>query len=170
VIDTMLLATLCYIQQGGQTLMIHRIKRADDIHAGKWNGLGGKFMPGESPEECVIREVREESGLEIVNPHLHGLLMFPGFKGNDWYVFVFTANEFSGELNENEEGYLKWIPDAEEASLPLWPSDAIFLPWLQRDAFFSAKFIYNGEQFLNYTVAFHPSTSLSPGGKERPMP
>jgi GPH family glycoside/pentoside/hexuronide:cation symporter len=97
----MILATLCYIQHAGQTLMIHRIKRADDIHLGKWNGLGGKFEPGESPEECVIREVREESGLELRQPRLCGLLMFPGFKGNDWYVFVFTAREFSGELKEN---------------------------------------------------------------------
>jgi 8-oxo-dGTP diphosphatase len=166
----MLLATLCYIHRGGQTLMIHRIKRADDIHAGKWNGLGGKFKQGESPEECVIREVREESGLEIVNPRLHGLLMFPGFKGNDWYVFVFTADEFSGELIENEEGYLKWIPDAELTSLPLWPSDGIFLPWLQKDAFFSARFIYNGDQFLNYSVAFHTNTPSQPGVNDRPLP
>lgn len=156
----MLLATLCYIKLNSHTLMIHRIKRPDDIHAGKWNGLGGKFEPGESPEECVIREVREESGLVIVNPRLHGLLMFPGFKGNDWYVFVFTANEFSGDLQENEEGYLQWIPDGELTSLPLWPSDTIFLPWLREGGFFSAKFIYDGDQYLNHTVTFYPHSPL----------
>ena len=142
----MILATLCYLQHAGQTLMIHRIKRADDIHLGKWNGLGGKFEPGESPEECVIREVREESGLELRQPRLCGLLMFPGFKGNEWYVFVFTASEFSGELKENEEGYLEWIPDDRLESLPLWPSDHIFLPWIREGKFFSAKFVYDGDE------------------------
>ena len=150
----MILATLCYIQHAGQTLMIHRIKRANDIHLGKWNGLGGKFEPGESPEECVIREVREESGLELRQPRLCGLLIFPGFKGNDWYVFVFTAHEFSGELMENEEGYLEWIPDERLESLPLWPSDHIFLPWIRGGKFFSAKFVYAGDEMIDHAVTF----------------
>ena len=152
----MILATLCYIQHSGSTLMIHRVKRAGDIHLGKWNGLGGKFERGESPEECVVREVHEESGLEIRHPNLCGLLMFPGFKGNDWYVFVFTAQEFSGELKENEEGYLKWIEEAQLESLPLWPSDHIFLPWIKQGRFFSAKFIYDGNEMKEHTVAFYP--------------
>jgi 8-oxo-dGTP diphosphatase len=135
--------------------MLHRIKRADDIHAGKWNGLGGKFEQGESPEECVVREVREESGLTIENPRLRGLLMFPGFKGDDWYVFVFTATDFNGELKENGEGYLKWIPDAELESLPLWPSDHIFFPWLREERFFSAKFVYEGEEMKGYEVVLY---------------
>ena len=80
--------------------MVHRNKKVNDIQECKWNGLGGKFEPGETPEECVIREVLEESGLLIRNPKLCGLLMFPKFKGNDWYVFVFTATEFTGELIE----------------------------------------------------------------------
>jgi 8-oxo-dGTP diphosphatase len=151
----MILATLCYIQHAGQTLMIHRIKRADDIHLGKWNGLGGKLEPGESPEECVIREVREESGLELREPRLCGLLMFSAFKGNDWIVFVFTADAFSGELRENYEGYLEWIPDARLESLPLWPSDHIFLPWIRAEKFFSAKFVYDGDELKGHTVTFH---------------
>lgn len=152
----MILATLCYIQHSGSTLMIHRVKRAGDIHLGKWNGLGGKFERGESPEECVVREVHEESGLEIRHAHLCGLLIFPGFKGNDWYVFVFTAQEFSGELKENEEGYLEWIEDAQLESLPLWPSDHIFLPWIKQGRFFSAKFIYDGNEMKEHTVVFYP--------------
>ena len=152
----MILATLCYLQHDGQTLMLHRTKRADDIHLGKWNGLGGKFEPGESPEECVCREVCEESGLEIVNPRLRGLLVFTSFKGDDWYVFVFTAQEFSGELKENGEGYLQWIPDEELESLPLWPSDHIFLPWIRQGRFFSAKFVYAGDEMREHTVAFYP--------------
>jgi len=153
----MILATLCYIQHAGQTLMIHRIKRADDIHLGKWNGLGGKFEPGESPEECVIREVREESGLELRQPRLCGLLMFPGFKGNDWYVFVFSARQFGGKLKENEEGYLEWIPDARLEFLPLWPSDHIFLPWIREQKFFSAKFVYEEDEMKEHTVTFYPA-------------
>jgi 8-oxo-dGTP diphosphatase len=151
----MILATLCYLKHDGHTLMIHRVKRANDIHAGKWNGLGGKLEPGESPEECIIREVREESGLEIFHPKMCGLLMFPEFKGNDWYVFVFTATEFSGELHENEEGFLQWIPDAELETLPLWPSDHIFFQWMREDRFFSAKFVYEGEEMLGHEVAFY---------------
>ena len=151
----MILATLCYLRHEGHTLMLHRVKRADDIHAGKWNGLGGKFEEGETPEECVIREVREESELTIENPRLRGLLMFTGFKGEDWYVFVFTAQEFSGELKENGEGYLKWIPNAELESLPLWPSDHIFFQWLQEEKFFSAKFVYEGEEMKGWEVALY---------------
>ena len=93
-----ILATLCYVRRDGYTLMVHRTKKANDVHRGKWNGLGGKFEPGETPEECVIREVHEESGLAIQHPKLCGLIMFPNFTGNDWYVFVFTAHEFSGAL------------------------------------------------------------------------
>jgi 8-oxo-dGTP diphosphatase len=95
----------------------------------------GKFEPGESPEECVVREVREESGLEIVNPRLRGLVMFPGFKGDDWYVFVFTTQEFNSELKENGEGYLKWIPNEELESLPVWPSGHIFFQGCRRRSF-----------------------------------
>ena len=136
--------------------MIHRNKRPDDIHAGKWNGLGGKLEAGESPEDCVVREVREESGLAIRAPHLHGLLTFTNFKGNDWYVFVYSVNEFEGELTQDvPEGKLAWISDEEILRLPLWDSDAIFLPWLKRSGFFSAKFNYAGERFVDYTVVFY---------------
>lgn len=152
----MILATLCYVQREGCTLMLHRTKRKDDIHAGKWNGLGGKFEPGETPEECVVREVKEECGLEIYNLQLHGLVMFPGFKGNDWYVFIFTALALNGDLKETEEGYLKWIPDTEVEGLPLWPSDHFFLPWLREQRFFTAKFMYEGENFQNHEVHFYP--------------
>ena len=152
----MILATLCYIKQDGHTLMVYRNKKPNDMHQGKWNGLGGKFEPGESPEECVIREVREESGLQIRDPKLHGLLMFPNFKGDDWYVFVFTANEFSGELIDSPEGRLEWIPDEKLTSLNLWESDHIFFPWLEGEKFFSAKFIYEGNQMQSYEVSFHP--------------
>jgi len=152
----MILATLCYVKQNGKTLMVHRNKKPNDIHAGKWNGLGGKFEAGETPEECIKREVQEEAGLLIQNPFLHGLLMFPNFKGNDWYVFVFTANEFDGELLESSpEGRLEWIDDDKLTSLNLWESDHIFLPWLGEGKFFSAKFAYDGDVMQSYNVTFH---------------
>jgi 8-oxo-dGTP diphosphatase len=135
--------------------MLHRVKKENDMHAGKWNGLGGKLESGETPEECVIREVREESGLTIRNPKLVGLLMFPNFKGADWYVFVFTATEFKGELIESSEGHLRWIPDAEVESLLLWESDHIFLPWIREGKFFSAKFVYEGDEMKGFEVVFH---------------
>ncbi len=152
----MLLATLCYVKHNGYTLMVYRNKKPKDIHEGKWNGLGGKFEAGETPEECVRREVLEESGLVIRNARLHGLLMFPGFKGNDWYVFVFTATDFSGDLiDSSPEGRLEWIPDEELLNLNLWESDHIFLPWIQNREFFSAKFDYEGDTMTGYEVTFH---------------
>lgn len=152
----MILATLCYVKKDGHTLMIHRNKRPNDIHEGKWNGLGGKFEAGESPEDCVIREVREESGLTIRAPKMHGLLTFTNFKGNDWYVFVFTAENFEGELlRDVPEGSLEWVRDDELLHLPLWDSDPVFLPWLAQGRFFSGKFQYNGEVFVEHEVAFY---------------
>jgi 8-oxo-dGTP diphosphatase len=151
----MILATLCYLKRAGQTLMLHRNKKSNDIHEGKWNGLGGKFEAGESPEMCIRREVREETGLFIHDPRLHGLLIFVNFKGNDWYVFVFSATDFEGNLIDSPEGRLEWIDNDKLLDLPLWPSDAIFLPWLEKDKFFSARFLYAGDSMLEYEVSFH---------------
>jgi 8-oxo-dGTP diphosphatase len=151
----MILATLCYLKRAGQTLMLYRNKKSNDIHEGKWNGLGGKFEAGESPEMCIRREVREETGLFIHDPRLHGLLIFINFKGNDWYVFVFSATDFEGNLIDSPEGRLEWIDNDKLLDLPLWPSDAIFLPWLEKDKFFSARFLYAGDSMLEYEVSFH---------------
>ena len=124
----MKIGTLCYIKHNGKTLMLHRIKKEIDMHKGKWNGLGGKLEPGETPEECVIREVREESGLTIQNPVLKGILTFPQFDGvDDWMAFVFIAREFSGQLIDSPEGKLEWIDDAEVLNLNLWEGDRIFI-------------------------------------------
>ena len=103
----MQLATLCYVRDNNQTLMIHRVKKQQDIHKGKWNGLGGKFEPGETPEECARREVLEESGLIVEKMNLKGLLTFPMFDGKkDWYVFVFVIEAFSVSLIDSPEGKL----------------------------------------------------------------
>lgn len=152
----MLASTLCYIQHNGQTLMLHRVKKDKDVHQGKYNGLGGKFLAGESPEECVIREVKEESGLVIARPQLRGVMTFPAFKDDeDWLVFLFTAKEFSGELIESNEGHLEWVPDEKLLSLNLWEGDRHFLTWLKQDKFFSAKFIYKQGTLIDHSVEFY---------------
>ena len=154
----MKLATLCYVMDNktSKTLMIHRIKKENDYHEGKWNGLGGKFNDGESPEDCVIREIKEEAGLTISNPRLHGFISFPIFDGkDDWYVFIFTAAEFSGELIDSPEGKLEWILNDKLTELNLWDGDKIFLEWLFQEKFFSAKFIYENGKMKNYKVNFY---------------
>ena len=136
--------------------MLHRIKKENDIHKNKWNGLGGKLEPGESPEECVKREVFEESGLIIESPNLHGVITFPKFDGiDDWIVFVYTANNFEGNLIECDEGKLDWVSDDQLFNLNLWEGDKIFIPWLTQDKFFSAKFIYEKKKLINYDVIFY---------------
>jgi 8-oxo-dGTP diphosphatase len=152
----MQLATLCYVIRDGKTLMLFRNKKPNDYHEGKWNGLGGKFERGETPEECVIREIHEESGLLIKNPKLHGIITFPMFDGKkDWYVFMFTANKFEGELIDSKEGRLEWIPNAKLFDLNLWEGDKIFIPWLGQDKFFSAKFAYENGKCIAHTVDFY---------------
>lgn len=152
----MKIATLCYVKDKGRTLMLHRIKKKNDVHEGKWNGLGGKLELGETPEECVIREVEEEAGLIIKSPRMHGFITFPLFDGkDDWYVFVFTADEFEGELLDSPEGRLEWINDEKLLELNLWEGDRIFLKWLFQDKFFSAKFNYEEGQLKDYNVVFY---------------
>ncbi len=151
-------ATLCYLKRDRQTLMIHRVKKPDDMHQGKWNGLGGKLEPGETPEECAIREIREECGLVARNPVLKGLLTFPGFANDeDWYAFIFVVWEFAGELSDSQEGILKWIDDADLLDLELWEGDRIFLTWLERPGFFSGKFIYQDGRLVDHSVIFYTS-------------
>jgi 8-oxo-dGTP diphosphatase len=152
----MKLATLCYLKKDGQTLMIHRIKKANDMHQGKWNGLGGKLEPGETPEACAIREIREESGLIAANSLLKGFLTFPNFANDeDWYAFVFVVTQFSGQLIDSPEGALRWIDDDQLLDLELWEGDRIFLPWLERPGFFSGKFVYQEGHLIDHSVIFH---------------
>lgn len=153
----MKLATLCYLRRDGKTLMVHRIKKANDMHLGKWNGLGGKFEPGESPEQCAAREVFEESGLVVRRLVLKGFITFPGFANDeDWYAFLFVAPEFSGELIDSPEGHLEWIDDARLPELNLWEGDLIFLPWLDQPEFFSARFVYENGRLVEHDVVFYP--------------
>lgn len=152
----MKLATLCYVICDDTTLMLLRNKKENDMHQGKWNGLGGKLDPGESPEECVIREVWEESGLTIKSPVLKGFITFPAFDEiDDWYVFVYTASQFSGELIDSAEGHLQWIKNEHLPDLNLWEGDKVFMPWLEQEKIFSAKFIYSDKKLKDYSVIFY---------------
>jgi len=150
------LATLLYVQKDDKTLMLYRNKKKNDYHEGKWNGLGGKFELGESPEECAIRELKEESGLDAKKLILKGHITFPMFDGkDDWYVFVFTIPEFEGELITCNEGDLRWIANEELHKLNLWEGDKHFINWLFQDNFFSAKFNYEKGEFIDYEVIFY---------------
>lgn len=154
----MKLATLCYVmdKKNSSTLMIYRNKKEKDYHEGKWNGLGGKFEPGESPEECAVREIMEESGLLVKSPKMKGFITFPLFDGkDDWYVFLFVVNDFSGELIDSPEGKLEWVPNKKLTEINLWDGDKIFIPWLFEDKFFSAKFNYEDGMFVDYEVCFY---------------
>ncbi|MFN3411965.1 MAG: NUDIX hydrolase [Exilispira sp.] len=147
----MKLATLCYLRKEGKTLMLYRNKKKNDINGGRWIGLGGKIMDGETPEECAIREIKEESGYIAKNLILKGILTFPDFDGcQSWYVFLYLITEFEGQLIECTEGTLKWIDDNELFNLNMWEGDKIFLRWLNEKGIYSAKFIYKNENFINY--------------------
>ncbi|MDT8718389.1 8-oxo-dGTP diphosphatase [Clostridium sp. 19966] len=150
----MKLATSCYITKNNKTLMLHRIKKENDIHEGKWVGLGGKMEAGETPEECIIREVKEECGLTIKNPSLKGIITFPGFKNDeDWYVFLFTTSEFEGNIfDTSDEGELEWINNDEIFSLNLWEGDKLFMDWMLKYKFFSAKFIYKEGKLVDHSL------------------
>jgi len=153
----MIFATLCYVRRAGKTLMIHRVKKENDMHQGKWNGLGGKLVSGESPEECAVRELQEESGLLGTRLIMKGILTFPVFaKDEDWYAFVFVIDEFTGELIDSPEGNLRWVDDSKLLDLNLWAGDRVFLPWLDDPYFFSGKFIYKDGDFIDYDVHFYP--------------
>ena len=152
----MKLATLCYLKKDGKTLMLHRVKKENDMHEGKYNGLGGKFEEGETPEECAVREVFEESGLTAKNLILKGVITFPAFaKGEDWYVFVFVIDKFEGEMTISCEGNLEWVNDSDLLNLNLWAGDKIFLNWLKQDRFFSAKFTYENGTLESHSVNFY---------------
>lgn len=152
----MRLGTLCYLRKGGKTLMVHRIKKPNDMHQGKWNGLGGKLEQGETPEECAIREIYEESGLVVKNLVYKGLLTFPGFADEeDWYAFVFVATDFEGELIDSPEGRLDWVDDAGLLDLNLWEGDRLFIPWLDRPGIFSGKLTYRDGRLIDHQVVFY---------------
>lgn len=145
--------TLCYIHNGrGQTLLIHRIKKENDLNRDKWIGVGGKFEDKESPEDCLVREVKEETGLTLTSYRYRGVVTFVSDVWETEYMHLFTADGFTGELSRCDEGVLEWVDDDKVADLPTWEGDRIFLQLLNEDApFFSLKLAYTGEK-LTYAA------------------
>ena len=146
----MINTTLCYIRQGGQCLMLHRVKKENDLNQGKWIGIGGKFEDGESPEECALRELREETGLTVTGYRYRGIVTFVSDRWETEYMHLFTATEWTGQVREDcDEGVLEWIHKDRRAALPQWAGDRIFLDLLRRDVpFFSLKLRYQGEALV----------------------
>lgn len=145
----MLYSTLCYIEKDGKYLMLHRVKKENDANHDKWIGIGGKFEDGESPEECVLREAFEETGLTLTDYRYRGIVTFVSDKWQTEYMHLFTATGFSGKIKDCDEGILEWIEKERLAALPQWAGDKIFLRLLNTDEpFFSLKLRYCGEELV----------------------
>lgn len=152
---TMKMTTLCYIEKDDCYLMLLRNKKINDINEGKWIGVGGKFLPGESPEECLIREVKEETGLTLTGFKFRGFITFVQNKTETEYMCLFTANEFSGDLMECDEGELRWIPKDKIGELNLWEGDRVFLELLRKEKpFFLMKLEYEEEELISHSVRY----------------
>ena len=143
--------TLCYIERNGQYLMLHRTKKEHDASQGKWIGVGGKCEKDESPDECMLREVFEETGLNITSWHYRGIVTFISDIWPCEYMHLFTSNEWHGELTDCNEGELQWIDKTSVFDLSLWEGDRIFLKLLLDDdqPFFSLKLTYEGDNLMS---------------------
>lgn len=156
----MILATICYIRKGGQTLMLHRTKKEKDFNKDKYVAPGGRFEKDESPEECVMREISEECDLTLIEPRFAGIVTLTDEIHNEsfndgWYLFIFEADRFKGDVKECNEGDLEWIANEKLDSLPVWEGDHDIMRWVQDGRFFSAKQRYRGHELLESTVIFY---------------
>lgn len=142
--------TLGYIERDDAYLMLHRVKKKNDLNHDKWVGIGGKFEDGESPEECMRREALEETGLTLHNLSLRGIVTFVSNEWDNEYMFLYTCTDFSGELAECKEGNLEWVAKDKVCGLPIWEGDKIFFRLLNENApFFSLKLCYEGDQLVS---------------------
>lgn len=140
--------TLCYVERDGQYLMLYRNKKQNDINGGKYIGIGGHLEHGETPDECIIREAYEETGLKLHNPRLRGLITFV-IDDIDEYTFLYTCDDFDGELGECNEGELRWVNKEAVLELPLWEGDKEFLALLDsEESFFSLKLVYVKDKLI----------------------
>lgn len=138
--------TLCYLEQDGRYLMLHRVRKAHDENHDKWIGVGGKFEDRESPEDCARREVLEETGLTLTDYRYCGIITFVSDRWETEYMHLFHATGFTGALRECDEGVLEWVPIEQINALPAWEGDKIFLRLLDENVpFFSLKLRYEGE-------------------------
>ena len=149
----MRLTTLCYIEKDGRYLMLHRIKKENDFNKDKWIGVGGKFEQNETPEECLLREVYEETSLTLLSYTFRGIITFISDKYELEYMYLYTADKFSGTIKECDEGVLEWVDKKDVLSLPLWEGDSLFLKLLDEyDGFFSMKLRYEGDKLAEHSV------------------
>ena len=143
--------TLCYLERGREYLMLHRVKKTVDENKDKWIGIGGKFEEGESPEDCLLREVREETGLRLLRWRYRGIVTFVSDEWGTEYMHLFTSDAFEGSLRTDcDEGELEWIDRDRLLKLPIWEGDKIFLRLLDEDVpFFSLKLRYAGDRLMD---------------------
>ena len=145
----MKMTTLCYIEQDDAYLMLHRTRKENDENKDKWIGIGGKFEAGESPEDCALREVREETGLTLTHWQYRGIVTFVSDEWGTEYMHLFHCQGFSGQIKDCDEGVLEWIEKERLLSLPIWEGDKIFLRLLDSDEpFFSLKLCYSGDKLM----------------------
>ena len=149
--------TLCHIEKDGKYLMLHRVKKENDLNKDKWVGIGGKFEDRESPEECNIREVYEETGLTLKSARYCGIVTFVSDKWETEYMHIFHSDSFSGEVRECDEGVLEWIDKKRLVDLQQWEGDRIFLRLMDEHVpFFSLKLCYDGERLLSAVLNGKP--------------
>lgn len=153
----MLNVTLCYIERDGKYLMLHRVKKQNDINHDKWIGVGGKFEEKESPEDCMLREAREETGLTLTEYRYRGLVTFLSDCFETEYMHLFTASGWTGTLQDCDEGVLEWVPKDAVLDLPIWEGDKIFFRLLAEERpFFSLKLRYTGDQLVEAVLDGKP--------------
>lgn len=152
----MLNTTLCYIERDGRYLMIHRIKKENDLNRDKWIGIGGKFEAGESPYDCARREIREETGLSATSLTYKGIVTFVSDEYGTEYMHLFKVTEFEGELSHQcDEGVLEWIERERIHTLPQWEGDKYFLELLDPIVpFFSLKLVYRGDRLISHEIEY----------------
>ena len=149
----MKMTTLCYIEKEDQYLMLHRISKENDPNKDKWIGVGGKIEDKESPEDCLLREVKEETGLDLLEYQFRGLITFVSDEWETEYMYLYTATKFKGELSECREGKLEWVPKKQIYQLNLWEGDRKFLNLLMEEQeIFSMKLIYEGEKLVESII------------------
>lgn len=143
------LTTLCYIEREDSYLMLHRVKKEKDVNKDKWIGVGGHFEPDETPEECLLREVKEETGLTLTSWKFRGIVTFLSDQWHTEYMCLYTADGFKGEVTDCDEGTLEWVPKARLDELNLWEGDRIFFRLLEEQrGFFSLKLSYRGDELV----------------------
>lgn len=145
----MLQTTLCYLEEEGKYLMLHRTSKEKDVNQDKWIGVGGKFEPGETPEECLLREVQEETGLRLLRYRFRGILTFCCDRAEPEYIFLYTSDSFAGTLIDCDEGTLEWVDKTAVGNLNLWEGDRLMFRLLEeRENPFSLKLRYEGDTLI----------------------